>query len=42
MWVYENVYSIRLKLKHRMQSLQKLSLVNMVALTGSWALHCVI
>lgn len=26
----KNVYNIRLKLKHRMQSLQKLSLVNMV------------
>lgn len=30
----KNVYSIRLKLKHRMQSLQKLSLVNMVAPHG--------
>ena len=42
MWIYEKRLQYPVKIKTPNQSLQKLSLVNMVVLTGSWALHCVI
>lgn len=42
MWVYEKRLQYPVKIKTPNAKLAKIIIVNMVALTGSWALHCVI